>query len=279
MTINANSNVSGTASALAALQALQLSTNPSSQTSGSSAPTSTALQSPAALSQSPFFIFNATSQTGPSQSTADGLAQGASLTDAAGAVAQSLSELLSQIQKTATAAADPSLTSTSRQDLGGQFASQISGFSALLASAQINGQNLLNGSLGANPSFSVPGGGALSVQTQNLTLGGPLVSLPSNASVSTASAAASTASLAELSITAVDAAIGRIYGQSDQIGNLTAQLGASQLGSSSAVDTSGDSSGDSARLLALQLQQTLSAQPSISLSNPSSQAILSLFRG
>jgi hypothetical protein len=45
------------------------------------------------------------------------------------------------------------------------------------------------------------------------------------------------------------------------------------------VDGSGDTSGDSARLLALQLQQTLSAQPSISLSNPSSQAILSLFRG
>jgi flagellin len=279
MTINANSNVSGTASALAALQALQLSTNPSSQTSDTSAGTSTTSQSPAALSQSPFFIFNTTSQTGPSQSTADGLAQGASLTDAAGAVAQSLSELLTQIQKTATAAADPSLTSASRQDLGGQFASQISGFSALLASAQINGQNLLNGSLGANPSFAIPGGGAVSVQTQNLTLGGPLVSLPSNASVSTASAAASTASLAGLSITAVDAAIGRIYDQSDQIGDLTAQLGASQLGASSTVDASGDSSGDTAGLLALQLQQTLSAEPSISLSNPSSQAILSLFRG
>jgi hypothetical protein len=51
------------------------------------------------------------------------------------------------------------------------------------------------------------------------------------------------------------------------------------LGASSTVDASGDSSGDTAGLLALQLQQTLSAEPSISLSNPSSQAILSLFRG
>jgi flagellin len=283
MAINADGNVSGAASALATLQALQLSTNSSqisgSQISATSGPASTASVSASALSQSPLFIFNTTSQTGPSQSTADGLAQGASLTDAAGAAAQSLSELLGQIQQTATAAANPNLTSASRQDLSSRFASQISGFSALLASAQINGQNLLNGSLGANPSFAIPGGGAVSVQTQDLTLGGPLVSLTSSASVSTTSAAAATASLAGLSITSVDAAIGRLYDQSDQIGNLTAQLGAAQLGSGSAVDASGDSSGDSARLLALQLQQTLSAQPSISLSNPSSQAILSLFRG
>jgi flagellin len=279
MTIDANSNVSGAAAALAALQALQLTANSSSPTSTSSGLTSTTSASPTTLSQSPLFIFNATSQTGPSQSTADGLAQGASLTDAAGAVAQSLSELLSQIQKTATAAAQPNLTSASRQDLSSQFASQISGFSALLASAQINGQNLLNGSLSANPTFAIPGGGAVSVQAQDLTLGGPLVPLSSSASVSTTSAAATTASLAGLSITAVDGAISRIYDKSDQIGDLTAQLGAAQLGGGSTVDASGDSSGDSAGLLALQLQQALSADPSTSLSNPSSQAILSLFRG
>jgi flagellin len=304
MTINANSNVGGAAAALATLQALQLSTSPSGQSSSaqisgaqiasSSGLTSTTSGSPAALSQSPLFIFNATGQTAPSQSTADDLAQGASLTDSAGAVAQSLSALLGQIQQTATTAADPSLPSASRQDLSSQFAAQISGFSALLASAQINGQNLLNGSLTANPTFAIPGGGSVSVQAQDLTLGGPLVSLSSSASVSTASAAASTASLAGLSITSVDAAIGQIYDQGDQINSLSpqlgagqlgaaqlgaAQLGAAQLGDGATVDASSDSSGDSARLLALQLQQTLSAQPSTSLSNPSSQAILSLFRG
>jgi len=284
MTINANGNVSGAAAALAALQALQLSTSTSNQTSNSSGATSASSPSTSALSQSALFIFNAKSQTGPSQSTADGLAQGASLTDAAGAAAQSLSALLTEIQKTAKAAAQTNLTSASRQDLSTQLATQISGFSAVLASAQINGQNLLNGSLKTNPTFAAPGGGTVSVQTQDLTLGGPLVSLPATASVSTASTAASTASLAGLSITSVDAAIGQIYNQGDQISGLAVQLGASQLGQTSAggsstVDGSGDTSGDSARLLALQLQQTLSAQPSISLSNPSSQAILSLFRG
>jgi flagellin len=275
MAIDANGNVSGAAAALAALQALQLTTTPSNSASSASGST-------AALSQSPFLILNATSQTGASQATADGLAQAASLTDAAGAAAQSLSQLLSQIQQTATTAANPNLTSASRQDLSSQFASQISGFSTLLASAGINGQNLLNGSLNANPTFPSPTGGALSVQTQDLTLGGPLVSLSSRASVSTASEAASTASLAGVSITAVDAAIGRIYDQGDQITDLSNQLGASQLGSSwssAAADATGDTSGDSAGLIALQLQQTLSAQPSISLSNPSSQAILALFRG
>ncbi len=289
MTINANGNVNGAAAALAALQALQLAANTSSPSSGSSAPTSAASVSATALSQSPLFTFNATSQTGPSQSTADGLAQGASLTDAAGAAAQALSELLAKIQQTATAATDTHLTSANRQDLSTQFAGQISGFAALLASAQINGQNLLNGSLTTSPTFAVPGGGAVSVQAQNLTLGGPVISLPSNASVSTASAAASTASLAGLSIASIETAIGQIYNRGDQINSLAAQLAASQLGpsqsgaaqsgASSTVDGSGDSGGDSARLLALQLQQALSAQPSISLSNPSSQAILSLFRG
>jgi len=279
MTINTNANVNGAALALASLQARQLTPNTSSSTSTDPSLTSTTSASPTSLSQSPSFIFSAQSQTGPSQGAADDLAQGASLTDAAGATAQSLSALLAQIQQTATAAANPSLTSASRKDLSSQFAAQISGFSSLLASAQINGQNLLNGSLNTNPTFAIPGGGAVSVQTQNLTLGGPLVSLSPSASVSTATTAAATASLAAQSIASVDAAIGQIYNQSDQIGNLTAQLGAAQLGSSSTVDTSDDTTGDSARLLALQLQQTLSGQPSISLSNPSSQAILSLFRG
>jgi flagellin len=279
MTIDANANVGGGPSVLATLQALQLSTNPSSQIVGDAGPTSATSGSADPLTQSPLFTFNTTSQTGSSQSTADGLAQGASLTDAASATAQSLSELLAQIQQTATAAADPSLTSASRQDLSSQFAAQISGFSALLASAQINGQNLLNGSLATNPTFAAPGGGAVSIQAQDLTLGGPLVSLSSSASVSTASEAASTASLTAQSIASVDAALGRIHDQSDRIGGLSAQLGASQLGANSTVDTSSDASGESAGLLALQLQQTLTAQPSTSLSNPASQAILSLFRG
>jgi len=279
MTVNANGNVSAAASALATLQALQLSNTPSSQTPNGQGATSAASASTSALSRSPLFTFSATSQTSPSQATADGLAQGASLTDAAGAAAQSLSALLAQIQQTATAAANPNLTSASRQDLSTQFAAQISGFSALLASAQINGQNLLNGSLSANPSFPTPGGGALSVQAQNLTLGGPLVSLSPSASVSTTASAAATASLAGQSITSVDAAIDRIFDQGDQIGGLSAELGTAQLGGSATVDTSADASGESAGLLALQLQQTLTAEPSISLSNPSSQAILSLFRG
>jgi flagellin len=284
MTIDANGNVNGAAAAaLSALQSLQLTSTASSQTTGSSGLASGASTSAAGLTQSPLFIFNATSQTSPSQSTADSLSQGASLTDAAGAAAQSLGALLKEIQQTAKAAAEPSLTSASRQDLSRQFASQISGFSSLLASAQINGQNLLNGSLTANPTFALSGGGTVTVQTENLTLGGPLVSLTASASVSTASTAATTASLAGLSLTSVQAAIGRIYDQSDQISSFATQLGASLLGGSSTIDPSNSSvssaNSDSAGLIALQLQQTLSADPSVSLSNPASQAILSLFRG
>jgi flagellin len=286
MTINANGNMNAAAAALAALQALQLTTPTSPQlASGQSA---NALGSPAAgtasgsaslLSQSPSFFFNATSQTGPSQSSAQALAQGASLTDAAGVVASSLSDLLQQIQQTATTAADPNVSSATRSDLSTQFSAQLSGFSALLASAQVNGQNLLNGSLTSSPTFAIPGGGTVSVQPRNLSLGGPLVPLSASASVSTASTAATTASLAGLSITSVEAAIGQIYNQGDQISGLAAQLGAAQLGGATSTDTSGDSSGESASLFALQLQQTLSADPSLSLSNPASQAILSLFRG
>jgi flagellin len=286
MTINANSNVNSAAAALAALQALQLTTsatpqNTASQGADALSPSASAAASGSAslLAQSPSFFFNATSQAGPSQSSAQALAQGASLTDAAGAVASSLSDLLQQIQQTATTAADPNLTSATRSDLSTQFSAQLSGFSALLASAQVNGQNLLNGSLTSSPSFSIPSGGAISVQPQNLTLGGPLVPLSASASVGTASTAATTASLAGLSITSVEAAIGQIYAQGDQINGLAAQLGAGQLGGSASIDTSSDTSGESASLLALQLQQTLSSDPSVSLSNPASQAILSLFRG
>ena len=291
MTIDANGNIGGGAAALAALQALQLtplatSTTSSAQGSGAASQAANAATSGSAavLAQAPSFILNATSQTSPSQSSAEALAQGLSLTDAAGATAQSLSDLLQQIQQTATAASDPTLTSASRGDLSRQFATQISGFSSLLDSAQINGQNLLNGSLTVNPTFAIAGGGAISIQPQDLTLGGPVVSLSASASVSTASTAASTASLAGLSISSVETAIGRLYDQGDQISGLAAQFGAAQLGSdplgaNASVDASGASSADAAGLTALQLQQTLTAQPSISLSNPASQAILSLFRG
>jgi len=283
MTIDANGGVNPAAAALAALQALQLSSSTSSQittSQGSSASSQAASGSASLLTQTPSFIFSATSQTGPSQSTAQALAQGASLTDAAGTVAQSLTDLLQQIRQTATTAADPKLSSASRSDLTSQFSSQISGFSALLASAQVNGQNLLNGSLTTAPTFVLPGGGSVSVQPQNLTLGGPLVPLSSSASVSTASTAATTASLAGLSISSVEQAIGQIYNQGDQINGLAAQLAASQSGAiTSSSDAANDSSGESAGLIALQLQQTLSAEPSLSLSNPASQAILSLFRG
>jgi flagellin len=162
------------------------------------------------------------------------------------------------------------LTSAGRQDLSGQFAAQLGGFSTLLASAQVHGQNLLNGSLAANPTFAVPGGATVSVQAQDLTLGGPVVSLSSSASVATASTAAAAASLAGLSIASVGAAIGQIYDQGDQLNGLAATLSGS---------ATADGSGESAGLIALQLQQTLTAQPSLSLSNPASQAILSLFRG
>ncbi len=277
MTINANGNIGGAAAALAALQALQLTSAPSGATSGAQT-SGTTSGSTGSVAQAPLLILNGASQTSPSQSGAQALAQGLSLTDAAGAVAQSLSQLLQQIQQTATAASNPGLTSAGRGDLSSHLATQLSGFSSLLASAQIHGQNLLNGSLTANPTFAIPGGGAVSVQPQDLTLGGPLVSLSSNASVSTASAAVTTASLAGLSISSVESAIGQLYDQGDQINGLAGQFGANQLDGSATVTASAGDDEDSAGLIALQLQQTLTAQPSISLSNPASQAILSLFR-
>jgi len=272
MTISAT----GAAQALAALQTLQSQTP--AQTAASQGASVTASVSAPSLAQTPAITLPAaTQQTDPLRKLALGLSQGASLTDAAGAVGQSIGELLQQLQQTAQTASDSGLSSAGRVSLNSRFLDQLGQISNLLGQASVNGQNLINGSLSAAPTFATDPSGEsqVSLPLANLSLGGPIVSLTAGASVSTASAAASTAALAGQSASAVDAAVQQFYALGDQL-NAHAETVTYVAGGT--ADLTDDPSGDSARLAALQVQQALTTQP-VTISNPASQAVLNLFKG
>jgi flagellin len=273
MTISAT----GASQALAALQTLQSQT--AGQTAAGQGAGAAASVSAPSLAQAPALTLSAGVQQtdDPLRKLALGLSQGASLTDAAGAVGQSVGELLQQLQQTAQTASDAGLSSAGRASLNSRFLDQLGQISDLLGQASVNGQNLINGSLSAAPSFAIDPSGEsqVSLPLANLSLGGPIVSLTAGASVGTASAAASSAALAGQSASAVDAAVQQFYALGDQL-NAHAETVTYVAGGTAGLTV--DSSGESARLAALQVQQALTAQP-VTISNPASQAVLSLFKG
>jgi flagellin len=154
----------------------------------------------------------------------------------------------------------------------GQIASTVS-------QASFDGVNLIDGQTpaGLNLSAGAGGGAALSLSAQNLTLGGPVVTLASTSSLGTPTAA--TAALADISssLDNIQTALGALSSQANQVSahsSILNQLtGVLQAGTAA----NADSGADGARLMALQIQQQLSGQ-SQPIANQSPQLVLSLFR-
>lgn len=205
-----------------------------------------------------------------------------SIADVALAAGESVSDLLKLMREKVVAAKDTSLSSTSLQSLNADFQGLLKNLEQVVKSAVFDGANLLDGSQPADMTFlaDADAAQAITLNLQNLTLGGPINSLQVGDDILTPGNA--TAVLARLDDTmkAVNQAVGNIGTQAKQIeahntfvGRLSDVL---ETGVGNLVDA--DMAKESARLQALQVKQQLGAQ-ALSIANGAPQIILSLFKG
>jgi flagellin len=196
-----------------------------------------------------------------------------SIADVAVGAGQSVASLLAKLKDDAAAAQSPTLDGTARQALNSDFQSTLSQISATVNQASYDGVNLVNGQ---SSGLSLPaGGGSVSLSAQNLSLGGSVVTVSSSSSLGTPTAA--TAALADVtsSLGNIETALNALTDQANQVSAHGAIL--NQLSGALQAGSSGGDNVDSARLLALQVQQQLSGQ-SQPIANQAPQLVLSLFR-
>lgn len=204
-----------------------------------------------------------------------------SIADVASTAGQTISDLLVQMKAKVTASMDPSIDTASRTALDSDFKSILRQITQVVQNANFDGANLLDGSVSqikfiANASAS----GFITLSSQNLNLGGSIISVPATASLGTVTWATTVLGQLTASISQTNQALGNLGSQSRAIGNhadfvskLTDQLTA---GVGNLVDA--DLAKESARLQALQVQQQLGTQ-ALSIANQAPQVILSLFKG
>ena len=203
-----------------------------------------------------------------------------SIADVASTAGQTISDLLVQMKANVVAALDPSIDTASRNALDSAYKAELRQLTSIIQNASFDGANLLNGSVSqikfiANADAT----GFITLTSQNLSLGGSIVTVPPTSSIT--SVAAASVALAQLSASIVNtnAALGNLGSQSKEIGNhnLFVQKLSDQLttGVGNLVDA--DLARESARLQALQVQQQLGTQ-ALSIANQAPQIILSLFK-
>jgi flagellin len=203
-----------------------------------------------------------------------------SIADVSSTAGASISDLLVQMKEKVVAAMDPSIDAASRSALDSDFKSILRQIQQVTSNSQFDGANLLDGSIGqikfiANADAT----GFITLSSQNMTLGGSLISVAATASLGTITFATSVLAALTTSITKVNAALGSLGSQakqiaahSDFVSKLTDTL---TSGVGNLVDA--DLAKESARLQALQVQQQLGAQ-ALSIANQAPQVILQLFK-
>ena len=203
-----------------------------------------------------------------------------SIADVASAAGQTISDLLVQMKANVVGALDPSIDTASRNALDSAYKSELRQIKSIIQNANFDGANMLDGSVSqikfiANADAT----GFITLSSQNLSLGGAIITVPGTSSI-TSSAAASIA-LAQLSASILNTnqALGNLGSQQKQISNhnLFVQKLSDQLetGIGNLIDA--DLARESARLQALQVQQQLGTQ-ALSIANQAPQIILSLFK-
>ena len=205
-----------------------------------------------------------------------------SITDVALAAGESVSDLLTQMREKVVAAKDTSLSTSSRKALNADFQGLLKNLTQVVNSATFDGANILNGSEPSNITFLADADAATSItlNLQNLSLGGTINSLAATDNITTVTLAASVLTKLDASLSAVNQAVGSIGSQAKQIeahNTFISKLNdVLETGVGNLVDA--DMAKESARLQALQVKQQLGAQ-ALSIANQAPQIILSLFNG
>ncbi len=203
-----------------------------------------------------------------------------SVVDVAMSAGETVSDLLVQMKEKAIAAADSSLSTSSRAALNEDFKALRDQIAKTVSNAAFNGTNLLaTGAAAIAPLANADGTSKLTVAAEIMALAGSIVTLAATASFATATQALTLSGTTDTSIANVSAALARMGTKSKALSlhatfvsklsdTLTAGVG-------NLVDA--DLAKESARLQALQTKQQLGIQ-ALSIANTAPQSILSLFR-
>jgi flagellin len=231
---------------------------------------------------------NQRAASGSLNAVKDSLQRSESTVDVAIAAGTSVSDLLLQMKQKALAASDSSLDQASRNALNEDFMSLRDQVGKAVGNASFNGINMLDGTQpGGAVTLSAlandSGTSKLTVQGQDLSLGGTVLGGPTGL---TATSTIGTQSSASLMISVIGTAIANVSTALSQLGTGSKALAshltfigklqdAVDAGIGNLVDA--DLAKESAKLTALQTKQQLGVQ-ALSIANQTPQTIMSLFK-
>jgi len=203
-----------------------------------------------------------------------------STVDVALAAGEALSDILVEMKEKALAGADSSLDSASRTALNADFGALRDQLKTIIANADFNGTNLIDGSTtGISALANADGSNNITVADEDLSLSGSIVTIATNAAFTTATQADNIASQIGTSLDNLSASLARLGTGSKSleihktfVGKLSDAL---ERGIGNLVDA--DLAKESARLQSLQVKQQLGIQ-ALSIANSAPSAILGYFR-
>jgi flagellin len=225
---------------------------------------------------------NMRSDTSALNAVKNSMNRATSIADVAMAAAGSISDLLVRMRETVTAAMDRSIDAQSRAAYQQDFQALVRQISSVINNANFDGANVLNGTITNGIEFLADADATqrLTLRTENMSLGGTIITLTAAASIATSTTATAVLTLVQNSLNNVNSALARLGATSKRLEQHTVFISKLQdtlnSGIGNLVDA--DLAVESARLNALQVKQQLGTQ-ALSIANQTPQSILSLFRG
>lgn len=210
----------------------------------------------------------------------ESLSRAASAVGVALSAGGGISDLLTQMKEKALAASDTTLNTVSRNALNEDFKALRDQISKTVQNAEFNGVNLIsNGASSISPLANADGSSTLTIEAQDLSLTGSVITLSAGSSFTTSAEAKTIADAVDISIQNVSAALGRLGTASKSVENhavFVSKLADSlEAGVGNMVDA--DLAKESAKLQALQTKQQLGIQ-ALSIANQAPAIITQLFQ-
>ncbi len=208
-----------------------------------------------------------------------GISRAKSVVDVALAAGESISDLLVQMKEKALAASDASVDTTSRNALNEDFVALRKQIASIVSNATFNGKNLINTATGFTAIASADGSQKISVNAENMSLGGSILTIAAAGAIDTQAAASTMIATVNTSLTNANRALARLGSTSKRLDIQatfnTKVADALNAGIGNLVDA--DLSVESARLQSLQVKQQLGVQ-ALSIANSAPSTVLGLFR-
>ena len=209
----------------------------------------------------------------------DSLNRGMSSVNVALSAGQSISDLMMELKQKALAASDASIDTASRQALNEDFTALRDQIETIVNNAVFNNFNLVNGSTQQLTALaSADGTRHVTVQAENMSLSGQIVTITTTGTISTQAKASAMIAVVQTSLENVNSALARLSSgekkfsiQGDFVSKLSDSL---TVGIGNLVDA--NMAQESAALQSLQVKQQLGAQ-ALSIANQAPQVLLSLF--